>query len=138
MAETAKVGRNGCAGLTIVATIVAPIVAMIVATLVAAVSLLPFLERPARAADQPGAECLACHGDKTMTTTRAGRTVSLYVDGKKFSASVHASFGCTGCHMMNHSMPISAPPQTNCGGKWAKSADRLNGATASARPAAPA
>ena len=48
--------------------------------------------------EQPGAECLACHGDKAMTTTRGGRTVSLYVDGKKFATSVHGSLGCTGCH----------------------------------------
>jgi len=49
-------------------------------------------------ADPPGAECLACHGEKSLTTTRAGRTISLYVDGKKFATSVHGSFGCTGCH----------------------------------------
>ncbi len=49
-------------------------------------------------ADPPGAECLACHGEKSLSTTRAGRTISLYVDGKKFATSVHGSFGCTGCH----------------------------------------
>ena len=63
-------------------------------TLLATVLSLLFSEWPARAADQPGAECLACHGDKTMSTTRAGKTVSLYVDGKKFATSVHGSFGC--------------------------------------------
>ena len=48
--------------------------------------------------DQPGEECLACHGDKSMSTTRAGKTVSLFVDPKKFSSSVHGALGCTGCH----------------------------------------
>jgi hypothetical protein len=61
---------------------------MAVATLLTMVFSLAFslafclrlTERPVRAADQPGAECLACHGDKTMTTTRAGKTGSLFVD----------------------------------------------------------
>ena len=109
MAETGVVRRNWCAGLTTAA--------MIVATLVATVFLLPLLQRPTRAADQPGAECLACHGDKTMTTTRAGKTVSLYVDGKKFATSVHASFGCTGCHadLEGKDLPHDTPQPVKCG-----------------------
>src|SRR5208337_5621390 len=87
MAETKVVRRKSCAGL-----------GGIVAPLLATLFFLLISESPGRAADQPGAECLACHGEKSMSTTRAGRTVSLYVDGKKFAASVHGSFGCTGCH----------------------------------------
>jgi len=87
MAETKDVRRKCRAGLRI-----------IVATLVATAFSLLFAAWPARAADQPGAECLACHGDKSMSTTRAGKTVSLYVDAKKFATSVHDSLGCTGCH----------------------------------------
>ena len=49
-------------------------------------------------AEQPGEVCLACHGEKGMSTTRAGKTVSLFVDPKKFASSVHGSLGCTGCH----------------------------------------
>ncbi len=87
MAETRIVRRKWRAGLRIA-----------VATLLAIIFPLLFPERPARAADPPGAECLACHGDKSITTSRAGKTVSLYVDGKKFAASIHGSSGCTGCH----------------------------------------
>jgi Cytochrome c-type protein NrfB-like len=47
---------------------------------------------------QESAECLACHGDRDMTTERDGRTVSLYVSEKAFSASVHAAVTCIGCH----------------------------------------
>jgi hypothetical protein len=32
-----------------------------------------------RAAAQEAEECLACHGDRDLTTERDGRTVSLYV-----------------------------------------------------------
>ena len=69
------------------------------------------------AADPPGAECLACHGDKSMTTTRAGKTVSLYVDGKKFATSVHGSFGCTGCHadLAGKDLPHDTPAPVKCG-----------------------
>lgn len=68
--------------------------------------------------DQPGAECLACHGDKGMSTTRNGKTVSLYVDGKKFASSIHGGLGCTGCHAdlegkeLPHEVPVG---RVNCG-----------------------
>jgi hypothetical protein len=89
----------------------------IAATLLATVFSLMFAQRPVRAADQPGAECLACHGDKSTTTTRAGKTVSLFVDGKKFASSVHASFGCTGCHadLEGKDFPHETPKRVQCG-----------------------
>lgn len=67
--------------------------------------------------DQPGAECLACHGDKTMSTTRAGKTVSLFVEPKKFASSVHAALGCTGCHadLAGKDLPHDTPGRVNCG-----------------------
>jgi len=111
MPETKIVRRKWCAGLGI-----------IVATLLATIFSLLFSAYPGRAArpetDQPGAECLACHGDKDMSTTQAGKTVSLHVDGKKFASSVHGSLGCTGCHAdlegkeLPHGTPV-AP--VNCG-----------------------
>ncbi len=52
----------------------------------------------ARAVDASNDDCLACHSDKTMSTKRGARTVSLFVDGKKFSSSVHAALSCTSCH----------------------------------------
>ena len=47
---------------------------------------------------QESSECLACHDDKSLTGTRQGKTVSVYVDAKKFSASIHGSLPCVGCH----------------------------------------
>jgi len=52
-----------------------------------------------RAVPQEAEECLACHGDRDMTTERDGRPVSLYVPEKPFTASVHAALTCVGCHM---------------------------------------
>src|SRR5450830_1076282 len=110
MAETKVARRTWCAGLRIV-----------VATLLATGFSLPLSESPARAArrgtDPPGAECLACHDEKSMSTTRAGKTVSLYVDGKKFAASIHGSFGCTGCHadLEGKDLPHETPARVKCG-----------------------
>ena len=106
MAETKVARMKWCAGLRI-----------IVATLLATVFALVFSECRARAADQPGAECLACHSEKSMSTTRTGRTVSLYVDGKKFASSIHGSFGCTGCHadLEGKELPHEKPARVKCG-----------------------
>jgi uncharacterized protein with PIN domain len=63
-------------------------------------------------------DCLACHGDKSLTTQRGTRTVSLFVDGKRFSSSVHGSFSCTACHAdldgkdLPHSTPLA---RVQCG-----------------------
>ena len=111
MAETRVMRSKWRAGLGIT-----------VATLLATVFSLLFSECPGRAArsetEQPGVPCLACHGEKSMSTTRDGKTVSLYVDGKTFATSVHASFGCTGCHAdqegkeLPHETPLA---RVNCG-----------------------
>ena len=63
-------------------------------------------------------DCLACHSDKTLTTKRGARTVSLFVDGKKFSSSVHGSLGCTACHadLEGKDLPHAAPlARVECG-----------------------
>jgi formate dehydrogenase gamma subunit len=44
------------------------------------------------------ADCLECHSDKTLTTTNAGRVISLYVDAAKVAASVHKTNTCASCH----------------------------------------
>ena len=49
-----------------------------------------------RAADK--AACFECHSDKTLTKQRQGKTVSLFVDEKLFSASVHKGLECVDCH----------------------------------------
>ncbi len=43
--------------------------------------------------------------------------VSLFVDGKKFSPSVHGSVGCTGCHadLEGKDLPHRKPAKVNCG-----------------------
>ena len=33
--------------------------------------------------------CLDCHSDKTLTTTRNGKQVSLFINGKSFAGSIH-------------------------------------------------
>jgi hypothetical protein len=88
-----------------------------VASVLAVGFSLRISERPVRAADQPGAECLACHGDRSSAPTRPGTTTLLYVDGKRFATSVHASFGCTGCHadLEGKEFPHDKPAPVKCG-----------------------
>lgn len=62
--------------------------------------------------------CLACHGDKGLTAKRAGRAVSLFVDAKKFSSSVHGALACTSCHadLEGKELPHGTPlAKVNCG-----------------------
>jgi len=44
---------------------------------------------------QAQSECLACHGDASMTDANGH---SIAVDGKVFSESIHGSFKCKDCH----------------------------------------
>jgi hypothetical protein len=70
------------------------------------------------AADISNDDCLACHSDKTMTTKRGARTVSLFVDGKRFTSSVHSALSCTSCHadLEGKDLPHSAPlARVKCG-----------------------
>ena len=55
-----------------------------------AIFLLGVAQRPPAQAD-----CLACHGDKTMQDA-AGHSIA--VDGDKFGASMHGSLQCNNCH----------------------------------------
>ncbi len=51
------------------------------------------------AAKPTNTDCLACHGDSSLTKEVNGKPFSLYVDEKKFQASIHGSmFSCTDCH----------------------------------------
>ena len=92
------------------------------------IGLLPWVP-PAKAAPSDSAQakisnddCLACHGDKSMTTKRGGRTVSLYVDQKKFAGSVHGSLDCTSCHAslegteLPHATPVAKVNCSTCHG----------------------
>ena len=72
----------------------------------------------ARAAEDPTETCLACHGDKSLSTTRAGRPVSLFIDKKKFAPSVHGSLPCTACHadLEGKDLPHETPlKKVDCG-----------------------
>src|SRR5690242_11639558 len=56
------------------------------------------------------ADCLACHGDNTLSKEESGKQISLYVNDKKFQGSVHSAFGCTDCHSDVKAVPHEATP----------------------------
>lgn len=67
---------------------------------------------------QENSDCFTCHQDKSLTTTRGQKTVSLFVDEKKFATSVHASITCVTCHadLAGIELPHEAPLQkVQCG-----------------------
>src|SRR5689334_11559723 len=44
-------------------------------------------------------ECLACHGDSTLSKEVDGKPFSLYVNPDKFKQSIHGGmFTCVDCH----------------------------------------
>lgn len=42
--------------------------------------------------------CFECHSDRTLTTEKNGKEVSLFINQKPFESSVHADIGCVSCH----------------------------------------
>jgi cytochrome b subunit of formate dehydrogenase len=47
---------------------------------------------------QTANDCLACHEDKSLTTERKGKVISLFVDRAAQNKSSHAKLVCTACH----------------------------------------
>ncbi len=50
------------------------------------------------AAAPSSAACLECHSDRTLTTKRAGKVVSLFVDPAALKHSAHPALDCIDCH----------------------------------------
>ncbi len=53
---------------------------------------------PAVIQAQTRADCLACHGDNSLTTERNGKEVSLYVREEVLNNSPHKKLSCVACH----------------------------------------
>ena len=56
------------------------------------------------------ADCLACHGDATMSKDEGGKQVSLYVNEEHFKGSIHSMFNCVDCHTDVKTSPHEATP----------------------------
>ncbi|MBI4912365.1 MAG: cytochrome b/b6 domain-containing protein [Acidobacteria bacterium] len=61
--------------------------------------------------------CLDCHGDKDFTKEEGGKKISLFVDEKRWTPSVHAGTGCKGCHsdLKDHPNDGVKPKEVSCG-----------------------
>ena len=51
---------------------------------------------PAQA--QENTDCLACHTEQSLTGSRAGKTISVFVNEKILTGSVHGPLPCVACH----------------------------------------
>ena len=61
-------------------------------------------------------DCLACHGDSSLTHDVSGKPVSLYVNPGKFKDSIHGSmFQCVDCHTdLKNSPHEGTPAKVSC------------------------
>ena len=61
-------------------------------------------------------ECLACHGDSTLSKEENGKPVSLYVNPEAFKNSIHgAMFACVDCHAdVKTSAHETTPAKISC------------------------
>lgn len=79
---------------------------------------------PALAEHKPKDEqCLACHGETSLTKDVNGKQVSLYVDAKQLKHSIHGSMklSCVDCHKdVTSEMHETPPKQVMCGDCHAK------------------
>jgi uncharacterized protein with PIN domain len=57
-----------------------------------------FIAAAGRLVAQEAADCFVCHAEKSLTGTRHGKTVSVYIDEKRVAGTVHEGVGCVGCH----------------------------------------
>src|ERR1051325_10104882 len=56
-------------------------------------------------------ECLACHGDATLSKEVNGKPFSLFVNPDKFKDSIHGGmFACVDCHTDLKSAPHDGTP----------------------------
>ena len=72
---------------------------------------------PQKSAPKPkNVECLACHGDSTLTHEVEAKPVSLYVNPDKFKESIHGSmFQCVDCHAdLKTAAHESTPAKVSC------------------------
>ncbi|MFH1572961.1 MAG: cytochrome c3 family protein [Acidobacteriota bacterium] len=60
--------------------------------------IIALLGAPALVRAQSNDDCMMCHEDRTLPGTRRGRTISAFVDAKKFAASIHGPLDCISCH----------------------------------------
>lgn len=88
---------------------------------VATIALLMLTAVLGSAANKPAPkpandECMACHGDSTLSKEVNGKPLSLYVNPDAFQKSIHGSmFACVDCHTDVHSAPHENPPaKVNC------------------------
>ena len=69
---------------------------------------------------QTAAECLACHGDNSLSMQKKGKVVSLFVGEKEFSTSAHGDLECVACHegfkpdVIPHARKIKPANCLNC------------------------
>ena len=77
------------------------------------------------------ADCLECHGDKTLVKTNAqGKALPLFVDAGKYTNSVHRTNACVSCHAdvtAKHPDDNVTPKHVDCAACHAYQSDTYKG-----------
>jgi hypothetical protein len=71
-----------------------------------------------RSLAQENSDCFGCHNDRSLTGTKKGKTISVFVDEKGFGSSIHNSLTCISCHsdLEGKELPHAEDLQpVNCG-----------------------
>jgi cytochrome b subunit of formate dehydrogenase len=72
---------------------------------------------------QSNADCLNCHNDRSLSTQKRGKTVSLFVETGIFTKSAHGELECVACHVgfdptnLPHAKKIRPVDCTSCHGE---------------------
>ena len=66
--------------------------------LIKTIFIITFVVTSLTAQSKDDQVCLDCHSDKTLTKTKNGKVISLFVNGKSFAGTVHEQISCIGCH----------------------------------------
>ena len=80
-------------------------------------AVLLFAVFSVRVLAQENSDCLMCHAEKSLTMKHGAKTVSLFVDEKKFKGSIHNAIPCAGCHadLAGKEFPHETPKPVQCG-----------------------
>jgi predicted CXXCH cytochrome family protein len=73
----------------------------------AAIILLGIAGPAGDARAQSNDDCLTCHAERSLSTTKQGKAYPLFVDAVRFKASAHADLECVSCH--EHFKPDELP-----------------------------
>ena len=76
-----------------------PKIMVVLFTVIVFTAIIAFSENTIQSSSKSTDLCMSCHEDSELSYEKDGKKVSLYVDKKLYSKSVHAGAECEDCHL---------------------------------------